>query len=81
MGSDPLETEAHELLGQLAPGQLAAVVHLLKVMISDEEPVTAEDRLRFQGGQEWFERHGGKGIPMEDVLADFGLKSDDFPLK
>jgi len=25
-------------------------------------------------------QHGGKGIPMEEVLADFGLTLDDFPL-
>ncbi len=46
----------------------------------DDEPVTGEDRRRFREGQAWLAGHGGKGIPMEDVLADFGLKPENFPL-
>jgi hypothetical protein len=38
------------------------------------------ERRRFQGGQAWFAQRGGNGIPMEDVLAEFGLKPEDFPL-
>jgi len=45
----------------------------------DDEPVTEQDRRRFQGGQAWFAQRGGKGIPMEDVLAGFGLKPEDAP--
>jgi len=61
--------------------KLAAVVHLLEVMVHDnEDPVTEEDRRRFLEGQAWFAKRGGKGIPMEDVLAEFGLKPEDFPL-
>jgi len=78
---DALEAKAHELLGQLNPGKLAAVVHLLEVMIDhDDEPVTEEDRGRFHQGQAWFAQRGGQGTPMEDVLAEFGLKTADFPL-
>jgi hypothetical protein len=77
-----LEAKAHELLGQLGPGKLAAVVKLLEVMIYDvdAEPVTDEDRRRFHEGQAWFAQRDGKGIPMEDVLAEFGVKPEDFPL-
>jgi hypothetical protein len=80
MAADTLEAKAHELLGQLNPGKLAAVVHLLEVMVHDEDPVTEEDRRRFHEGQAWFAQRGGQGIPMDDVLADFGLKPDDFPV-
>ncbi len=81
LATDTLEAKAHELLGQLNPGKLAAVVHLLEVMVHDEdEPVTEEDRRRFHEGQGWFAQRGGQGIPMNDVLADFGLKPEDFPL-
>jgi hypothetical protein len=80
MSANILEAKAHELLGQLGPGQLAAVVHLLEVMIDEEEPVTEEDRSRFHEGQAWFAQRGGKGIPMEEVLAEFGMKPADFPL-
>jgi hypothetical protein len=80
MAADALQTKAHELIGQLQPVKLAAVVHLLEVMVHDDtEPVTDEDRRRYQQGHAWFAEHG-HGIPMEDVLAEFGLKPDDFPL-
>lgn len=80
MATNALETKAQELLGQLGPVQLAAVVQLLEVMVHDDEPVTEEDRRRFHQGQEWFAKREGKGVPMEDVLADFGLQSHDFPV-
>lgn len=75
-----LEAKAYELLGQLDPRRLAAVVQLLEVMIQAEEPVTEEDRRRFHDGQAWFAERNGKGIPMEEVLAEIGLKAEDFPL-
>jgi hypothetical protein len=30
--------------------------------------------------QAWFAQRGGKGLPMEDVLAEFGRKPEDFPI-
>ena len=76
-----LEAKAHELLGHLEPYKLAAVVQLLEVMIeADSELVTKEDRRRFRKGKTWFSENPG-GIPMDEVLADFGLKPGDFPLK
>jgi len=81
MAVSTLESKAQELLGQLGPTQLAAVVQLLEVMIHDDgEPVTEEDRQRLHQGQAWFAQRGGKGIPMDDILASFGLKPEDFPL-
>ena len=50
-------------------------------MVTDgREPVTEEDRRRLSEGQAWFLERGGKGISMEDVLSEFGLKADDVPL-
>lgn len=80
---------AHQLLDRLDPGQFAAIGQLLAVMADpvtrallnappDDEPVTEKDRRRFQEGQAWFAQHGG--TPMEDVLNEFGLKPEDFPL-
>lgn len=81
MAVNTLESKAQELLGLLGPSQLAAVVRLLEVMVhDDDEPVTEEDRRRFQEGQAWFAQRGGKGIPMEDVLASAGFTPEDFPL-
>lgn len=80
---------AHQLLDRLDPGQFAAIGQLLAVMADpvtrallnappDDEPVTEKDRRRLQEGQAWFAQHGG--TPMEDVLSEFGLKPEDFPL-
>ena len=79
---------AHQLLDQLDPGQLAAIGHLLEVMVDpvaraiaaappDDEPVTEEDRRRLHEGKAWFANRGGKGVPMEEVLAQAGPTPDD----
>jgi hypothetical protein len=47
--------------------------------LPDDEPVMEQDRRRLHAGRAWFAQHGGKGIPMEEVLAEFGLKPEDFP--
>lgn len=70
--------QAHALLDQLPPAKLGAVRSLLEVMLDDDEQVSDEDRRRFHEGQAFFA--SGKGIPMEDVLAEFGMKPEDFPL-
>jgi hypothetical protein len=81
--SNPKE-HAHELIERLPPSQLTAVVGLLEAMLDpvsraiaqapvDDEPVTEEEREALARSEAWFEERGGKGIPMEDVLADFGL--------
>jgi hypothetical protein len=73
MPIDTLEAKAHELLGQLGPGKLAAVVHLLEVMIEDDEDeLTEEDQTALRASQEYF-RNGGKGIAFEEIVADLGF--------
>lgn len=73
MAVDALEAKAHELLGQLGPGKLSAVVHLLEVMIDDdEEELTEEDRRALHASEKYF-RNGGQGIPFEEVVADLGF--------
>ncbi len=79
---------AHQLLDQLDPSQLAAIGHLLEVMVDpvaravaaappDDEPVTEVDRRRYREGKTWFAKRGGKGIRMEEVLAQTGIAPDD----
>jgi hypothetical protein len=74
--------QAHELLNRLAPAEVGIVRSLLEAMIDEpeDEPVTDEDRSRIHEGEAWFAQRGGKGIPMEDALAEFDLKPEDFPL-
>ena len=76
----------HELIERLPPAKLPAIAGLLEAMLDtpstapvDDEPITDEDRRRVREGEVWFAQRGGKGIPMEEVLADFGLTLDDFP--
>lgn len=80
----------HSLVDQLPPAQLAAVEGLLSVMVDpvahslrnapvDDEPVTEEEAAAIRRSEEWF-RHNN-GIPMEEVMAEFGLSMKDFPLE
>jgi hypothetical protein len=75
----------HELIDRLPPTQLSAVAGLLEAILSpsanttaDDEPVTEEDQRRLRDGQAWFAQRGGRGVPMEEVLAGFGLNAEDF---
>src|SRR5258705_10627711 len=78
---------AHAFLDRLPEEQLSAVSGLLESMLSpldrklalaplDDEPLTPEESAAIQAGIDSLERNGG--IPMETVLADFGLTMDDF---
>jgi hypothetical protein len=91
MENDPGNTRqhAHELIEQLPPHQLSALVGLLEAMIDplahklaeapiDDEPETEEERQAVAQAKEWLRLRGGKGIPHEEVLKDFGLTTDDF---
>jgi len=80
---------AHDLIEQLPPHQLSAVVGLLEAIIDpvsrklaaapiDEEPETDEERRTVGESQEWLRQRGGKGIPHEEVLHDLGLTTEDF---
>ena len=71
-----------ELLDQLDPSQLEAVVRLLEVMTGpeasrihnapiDDEPVTEEEERAVAASKEWFKNN--RGIPMEEVAAELGL--------
>ena len=59
---------------------LDPVAHTLANAPTDDEPVSEEERLRFHDCQAKFRENGGRGISMEDVLAEFGLRLEDFPL-
>jgi hypothetical protein len=69
---------AHHLLGQLGPGQLAAVVHLLEAMVSPEDGDTLSDaeRKAVAEADEWLKNN--RPIPHEEVLAEFGLTMADW---
>jgi hypothetical protein len=78
---------AHAFLDRLPDDQLSAVCGLLETMLSpldrklalapvDDEPVTPGDAAAIQAGITSLEQNGG--VPLEEVLADFGLTIDEF---
>ena len=89
MGTVPGKHHAHELVERLPDSQIATAVRCPEFMLldpvaraldtapPDDKPVSDQDRLRFLSGQAWFQQHGGEGIPMEDVLAEFDLTPED----
>ncbi len=77
MAASTLEAKAHELLGQLNTGKLAAVVHLLEVMVQDneeDEEISEEEEAAVARSKEWFQHN--EGIPFEQVVADLGFTMD-----
>jgi hypothetical protein len=79
MAANTLEVKqhAHELLEQLGPGQLAAVVNLLEVMIHEhDEELTVEDRRAVSASREYFRQNPEGGISLEDVAAECGFTMD-----
>jgi len=79
--------QAHELIDAMAPGQVSAVVGLLKIMLDpftrtlanapfDDEPVSAEEAREIAEARASLAR--GEGVSNDDVLAEFGLNAEDF---
>lgn len=79
MAVSTLETKAHELLGQLGPKKLAAVVQLMEVMIHDAEDgdtLSPAEAKAIAEADEW-SKHNAP-IPHEQVLAELGLSTADW---
>ena len=79
MPTDTLEAKqhAHELIDQLDPRKIHAVIGLLEVMVDDDDDeLTEEDRVAIQAGLASLDKNGG--VTMEEVLADFGLTMTEF---
>jgi hypothetical protein len=78
---------AQDLLDQLAPDQIAAVVHVMEVMLDpfhrrlstaplEDEEIDAGEQSAASSAREWL-RHN-QPIPHEDVLDDLGLTMSDY---
>ncbi|HUS04804.1 MAG TPA: hypothetical protein VMZ52_00800 [Bryobacteraceae bacterium] len=73
----PDKEHAHQLLDQLGPGQLAAVVHLLETMVHpDDEQLTGEERRAVAASREYFRQNPEGGVPFEQVVAECGFTMD-----
>src|ERR1700728_2754755 len=86
-GSTNEKQHAHELIDRMAPGQVAAVVSLLEIILDplartlasapyDDEPVTHEEAREVEASNASLAR--GERIPNEKILSEFGLSSEDF---
>ena len=80
-------SHVHSLVDQLPPVQLAALETILQSMLDplsrklalapfDDEVLTEEDRQAIAEADEWSKHN--QPIPMEEVLADFGLTMTDW---
>ncbi|MDP2997515.1 MAG: hypothetical protein Q8N47_08505 [Bryobacterales bacterium] len=78
--------QLHELVDQLAPGQVHAVRGLLQVMLDpvsraianapvDDEPLTAEGAQALDEAREWLKHN--RPIPHEQVLAELGITREE----
>lgn len=79
---------AHELIDRMAPSQVSSVVGLLETMLDpvsraianapfDDELESEEERRAVAASKAWMAQHPGQGIPHEDVVAEFGLSTED----
>ena len=77
---------ARQLLDHLAPDQVAAVVHVMEVMLDpvsralanapiDDEPVTEEEERAVAEAREWLKNN--PGIPFEQVVAELGFTMEE----
>ena len=78
---------AHDLIDRLAPAQTAALVQLMRAMINPENPelahipiedeeISEEEERAVAEAREWIKHN--KPIPLENVLAEFGLTMADW---
>ena len=78
--------QLHELVDQLAPGQVHAVRGLLQAMVDpvsraianappDDEPLTAQGAHALDEAREWLKHNGP--IPHEQVLAELGITREE----
>jgi hypothetical protein len=84
---------AHDLIEQLEQTQIPTAVRFLEFLLIDpvfcsidtapfdDEPLTLEEEQALSRADDWLNARGGRGIPHEEVLADFGLTTEDFPLQ
>jgi hypothetical protein len=93
MEAVPDKHHAHELIERVPAAQIDVVVRFLEFILLDpvsrsiatapvdDEPLTADEEQALDRADAWLEQRGGRGIPHEEVLAEFGLTTKDFPLK
>jgi len=93
MQTTDAKRHAHELIDQLDSSGLATAVRFLEFIAIDpvtrsiaaapidDELLTDEEDRALRRADAWLKQNGGRGIPHEEVLGEFGLSMEDFPLR
>jgi hypothetical protein len=87
LASKDTKKQAHELIDCMAPGQVSAVVGLLKIMLDpvarslacapyEDELISEEESSTVAASKAWLKSN--EPISNVDVLAEFGLSQEDF---
>jgi len=88
---DALTEKQHiyELIERLQPAQISTAARFLEFILLDpvsrsiatapidHDPLSAEAIQASESSKEWLRQN--KGIPHEEILAEFGLKPEEFP--
>ena len=80
-----LRAELHEEIDRMATEDLAGLKEFLatypdkigavvRMAPWDDEPVTEAEMEAMDEALEWLEQNGGKGIPHDEVMREFGLE-------
>ena len=87
MAPEQERQQAHAYLDRLPPAQLSAIRSLLETILDpvsralanapfEDEKISEEEERSVAAAREWLKHNNG--IPIEEVLADFGLTLADF---
>ncbi len=67
----------HELIEQLGPDQVAAVLQLLEVMVDPaDEPLSENDRRAVAASRAHFRQHPEEGVTFGEFAAECGFTMD-----
>lgn len=82
MLAENMESKAHELIRQLEPQQLSAVVHLLEAMTMDdvEDELSADDIQAIKDSRQQFLRNPEASISFEEMVSACGFSPAQFDL-
>ena len=80
-----IRAELHEEIDQLSDEEPVGLQEFLRTFPDvatavcrrapiDPEPVTEVELLAMEEAEEWLAQNGGKGIPHEEVMREFGLE-------
>jgi hypothetical protein len=73
----PDKQQVHELIEQLGADRVAAVLHLLEVMVEPaDESLSEDDRRAVAASREYFQRNPEGGVPFEKFAAECGFTMD-----